>query len=255
MIRLSWKIQPTWIRLETSTACQLKCPACPTALGQIAKTIKTGFLRFEDFKRLVDDNPWVCHIELSNWGEMFLNPELLSIIHYAYRKRVTLHADNGVHLNTVADDVLEAMVTYRFRSLTCSIDGASQETYALYRKEGSFEKVISHIRKINALKVKYRSPWPALRWQFVAFGHNEHEIDKAERMAKALRMSFHVKLSWTGEQFSPVKNRELIRQKTGLGVADRKEYREKYGTPYLQRICTQLWKQPQINWDGRVLGC
>lgn len=257
MARLSRNIKPMRIRLETSTACQLKCPACRTARGQIASTIGTGFLRFQDFKRLVDDNPWVRDIELSNWGEMFLNPELLTIIRYAHRKRITLRADNGVNLNTATDEVLEALVTYRFRSLTCSIDGASQETYALYRKRGNFETVISHIRTINEYKVTHRSRWPVLRWQFVAFGHNEHEIGKAEQMAKALHMSFYVKLSWTGDAFSsPVKDRELIRQKSGVGVADRKEYREKYGTRYLQKsICAQLWRRPQINWDGRVLGC
>jgi hypothetical protein len=27
-----------------------------------------------------------------------------------------------------------------------------------------------------------------LRWQYVAFGHNEHEINKAREMAKELRI-------------------------------------------------------------------
>ena len=41
-----------------------------------------------------------------------------------------------------------------------------------------------------------------------------------------------------------------------MGVADRDEYREKYGTDYVSRgICTQMWNSPQINVDGRLLGC
>ena len=256
MRALAQTIKPARVRLETSTACQLKCPACSTALGKIGNNIGTGFLRFGDFKKLGDHNPWVRAIELSNWGEMFLNPDLLTIIQYAYQKRVVLRADNGVNLNTASEEQLEALVRHRFHSMTCSIDGASQETYVLYRKRGNFERVISHIKKINEYKRKYRSPRPALRWQFVAFGHNEHEIHKAEQMAKTLHMSFSVKLSWTGEKFSPVKDRDLIRKKSGLGVADRKEYHEKYGPRYLQKqFCAQLWRNPQINWDGRVLGC
>ena len=124
------RIKTRRIRLEASTACQLKCPACPTAQGEVGKRIGTGFLRYPDFKKIVDDNRWLSTIELSNWGEIFLNPDLGKIIEYAHRKNVRLLAKNGANLNTVRDEVLEALVKYRFHTLSVSIDGASQETYA-----------------------------------------------------------------------------------------------------------------------------
>ena len=73
-------------------------------------------------------------------------------------------------------------------------------------------------------------------------------------------MTFDVKLAWgamyTAEGFSPVANKARVRRETAGGVADRREYREKYGRPYLQKsICAQLWRSPQLNWDGKVLGC
>jgi len=68
------------------TACQLKCPSCPTASGETGKRIGSGYLKFKNFKEFVDRNKWVSEIELSNWGEIFLNPELLQIIKYAYQK-------------------------------------------------------------------------------------------------------------------------------------------------------------------------
>ena len=253
-------IKPSSIRLEASTACQLRCPSCPTTTGQIGASIGTGFLTFERFKALVDANPWVKDVELSNWGEIFLNPHLVRIMAYAHRKRVGLRADNGVNFNTVPDEVLQALVTYRFQSLVCSIDGASQATYAVYRRRGDFDRVIANVRRLNALKSQHRSERPALTWQFVAFGHNEHEIPAARRLAQELGMRFVVKLSWddmyTPETFSPVRDREAIRRETGLGVADRREYHARHGDNYLQRqTCSQLWLLPQINWDGRVLGC
>ena len=151
------KIKPKKVRLEAATVCQLRCPTCPTTQGEIKKTLGAGFLKLKDFQRLVDENPWVSQIELSNWGEIFLNPDLLGILEYAYKKNVALHADNGVNLNTVSDTVLEAMVNYSFRSVTCSIDGASDETYSIYRRKGNFEKVIENIRKINHLTSMLRS--------------------------------------------------------------------------------------------------
>src|SRR3989338_4899246 len=69
-------IRPRKIRLDASTVCQLKCPACPTAGGATGRRIGAGFLKFEDFKKFVNDNPRVAHIELSNWGEVLLNKDL-----------------------------------------------------------------------------------------------------------------------------------------------------------------------------------
>lgn len=253
------QIEPRQIRLETSTVCQLKCPACPTASGVTGKNLGLGFLTFERFKAFLDDNPEVSQIELSNWGEVFLNRDIVRILAYGYRKNVALTIANGTNLNTVNPEILEALVKYKLRSMTCSIDGASQESYEKYRVKGKFETVIANIRKINEWKKRYRSDHPHLRWQYVAFAHNEHEIAKARQMAGELNMTFDVKLSWGdlyGKEFSPVRNRELIRKESGLDVADRGEYRQKYGHEYFgKEICLELWHRPQINIDGRMLGC
>lgn len=249
------EIKPSCIRVEAATVCQLRCPLCSTTVGKTARHLGSGFLRFDAFKRLIDDNPWVADVELSNWGEIFLNPDLLPIIRYAYERDVTLRADNGVNLNTVDETMLEALVACRFRSMTCSIDGASQATYAIYRKQGNFEQVIEHIRRINAHKTRYRSVFPLLRWQFVAFGHNEHEISAARRLANALGMRFYVKLSWS-DKFSPMKDAAQLRRETGLNVASEQEFKVRYGRRYMgSQICGQLWRRPQLNFDGRVLGC
>ena len=251
---------PASLRVETSTACQLRCPTCPTADGKTRGTIGIGYLKPTDFEALLEKNPRVRHVELSNWGEMFLNPELVAILEAADRRGVALSADNGVNLNHADDRVLEALVKHRFRSMTCSIDGASEETYKIYRRGGSLARVLSRIRRLNELKTRHGSQEPRLRWLFVAFGHNQHEIPAARALAAELNMTFFVKLAWQDlyapEEFSPVTDAAAIARETGLGVADRREYYARNGVAYHQRtICSQLWKAPQINWDGRMLGC
>lgn len=211
-----------------------------------------GHLRLEDFKALVEGNAWLREIEISNYGEVLLNPELLPIMEYAYRKGITLCADNGVNLNFARPEVLEGMVLYRLRSLTCSIDGVTQETYQHYRVGGVLKNVLDNIATINAFKKRHGSVYPKLAWQFVAFGHNDHEIETASAMAKELGMRFNLKLSWDKE-YSPVQRRDLVR--SIAGAADRDEYRQQHGRDYLSSMCLQLWRQPQINWDGKVLGC
>jgi quercetin dioxygenase-like cupin family protein len=155
-------------------------------------------------------------------------------------------------MNSVSDEVLEALVRYGFRSITCSIDGATEETYQKYRVNGSLAKVLGNIRKLNSIKERYESALPALRWQFIVFGHNEHEIDRARELAEELGMDFSLKLSWDSE-FSPVRDQAKVKRE--LGAASRQEYSRLFGSDYRHFICHELWSFPQINWDGRVLGC
>lgn len=239
------------IRLEASSACQLRCPSCPTASKATLPTIGKGFLRLRDFRRLLDENACIKKIELSNYGEMFLNPDLLEMMKYAYEKKVFLIADNGVNLNNVKKEVLEGLVKYKFMSMHCSIDGASRDTYAKYRVGGNYDAVIRNIEIVNTFKKNYRTQYPMLSWQFVLFGHNENDLLKAKRLAKSLKMHFYTKLSWDGE-LSPW-SQDIAKKEFG-GVASREEYKNKYGVDYMQP-CHQLWDSPQINWDGKVLGC
>jgi len=240
------------INLEASSVCQLRCPSCPNTTKAILPIVGSGFLRLSDFQKLIDENPWIKRIELSNYGEIFLNPDILEIIKHAYKRKVVLTADIGVNFNNVKSDVLEGLVKYKFRSMTISIDGASNETYKQYRIRGNYNKVIENIKQINLFKKQYQSKYPLLTWQYVVFGFNEHELPKAKKLADELNMVFSPKLSWDNE-FSPVVNREVVRQE--IGAATRDEYKEKFGIDYKQSICHQLWDRPQINWDGKVLGC
>ncbi len=249
------QITPQVIRLDLSTHCQLKCPSCPTAQGLIKEQLGAGFVSFENFKKIIADNPEVMSIELSNWGEVLLNPQLPEMLAYAYEKNVLITIGNGANLNTAKPDLLEAIVKYQVREITCSIDGASQETYSQYRIGGNFERVIKNIKIINQFKQKYKTNFPILLWQFVVFGHNEHEIPKARQLSQQLNMEFYVKLSWD-EEISPLKQPEKIRSEVQSQVISQREFLQKYQRDYMnENFCKQMFLSPQINWDGRILGC
>jgi MoaA/NifB/PqqE/SkfB family radical SAM enzyme len=236
------------------SSCQLRCPTCPTTTGAIRSVIPAGYLKASAFDRFLERNPGVRSVELSNWGEILLNPEFVEILRVAHERGVDASADNGLNLNTASDEQLDAMVRYRFRSATFSIDGASSETYRMYRVRGDFDRVITHLRKLAVLKRARNSDRPRLAWQFVVFGHNEHELPRARALAADLGMVFRPKLSYE-EGFSPVRDREFVRRQMGAEAASRAEYEARKGVHYLRSICLQLWNEPQINWDGKVLGC
>ena len=203
---------------------------------------------------MIDGNPSITAVELSNYGEALLNPELIAIVQYAQRKSVAVNLQNGVNLNHCRDELLEAFVKYQVQNIKCSIDGASQETYRVYRVRGDFDRVIGNIKRINHFKRIHHSEVPHLLWQFVVFGHNEHEIPFARAMAAELGMTFRAKISWDAK-FSPIRDKELVRAQTGEQAVTRQEYEEIHGRKYLHGVCLQLWDDPQINWDGKNLGC
>jgi MoaA/NifB/PqqE/SkfB family radical SAM enzyme len=219
--------------------------------------VGAGLLKFENFRKLLDDNPGLKSIELSNWGEIFLNPVLLSILELAHQRGVTLTAANGVNLNKVRPEVLEGLVKYQFRTLVCSIDGASEETYPVYRVRGKFANVMANIRKINEFKQHYRSRFPELVWKFIVFGHNEHELPVAREMARELGMQFVPSMnSWTvGADYSPLRDPEAVRAATGWEAVTKDEHEALDNKNYYGFVCHQLWHEPRINWDGKVLGC
>jgi hypothetical protein len=67
-------------------------------------------------------------------------------------------------------------------------------------------------------------------------------------------MNFRLKLTWDGK-FSPIRDAALVRKQTASQVVTREEHEALHDEKYLSGICHQLWDDPQINWDGKVLGC
>lgn len=251
---------PKKIRLDICTLCQLNCPRCIMRMDE--ENIKKlwggyGYVSFDTYKKFIDKHPFLKEIELSNHGEIFLNPDLEKIIKYSYDKGITLTAYTGVNLNTLSDSVAEALVKYKFQRIVVSIDGASQDTYKIYRVGGDFDTVINNIKKINKFKEQYNSKYPLLTYKFILFGHNQHEIEKARALAKELNMKMNFDLNAVPD-YSPVVNREKVFAEAGLKPENinYENYFHVYSKKNLRRyFCYNLFHQPQFDWNGRLFGC
>jgi len=246
---------PKMARLELCSLCQLNCTGCYMRNKDSGQTIGSGYLKFDDFKKFLQKNPYIESIETSLSGEIFLNPDFIKIIKYAYQKGVKLTAFNGVNFNTVSDEILEALVKYKFAGITFSIDGASNETYIQYRRNGNFNNVINSIKKLNYFKQKYNSKYPVLVWQFILFDHCRQEFMQAFEFAKELDFSnMYCKFPWSKKNIT---TKEIYQ----LHVINSKKIplKDKEIVTFLNEnnmpLCFQPWLAPQINWDGRLLGC
>lgn len=247
------RLNPRCVRLETCTLCQLDCTYCYMRTGNYG-TMGRGYLKFGAFSKFVDENPHVRKIEILNNGEVFLNPDLGKILRLAHEKNIEITIGNGVNFNTVSDEILELLVKTQVSFINISIDGASQEIYSLYRRNGNFDAVIANIKKLNKWKEKYHSELPVLQWQYILMAHNECDLEKASVMAKELNMHIFYKFECVKGEFEP-KDRERIEKITGFDCFSMKEYNSKFDYTYGSDMCYQTIFSPQINYDGRLLGC
>lgn len=246
------QLMPSQIRIDASTICQLKCKSCYMRLNN-SGTMGSGYLSFDNFKKIIESSPFVNEVELSNSGEIFLNPDLVKIMEYAYANNIKLTAFNGVNFNRVTDVQLEALVKYQFYGLMISIDGASQDTYSKYRINGNFDVVIKNIKKLTEYKKHYNSNYPIMIWQYIIMESSELDVPLAKIKAEELNIPIWFKLAWDNNY--KTENADMLKKETGLQALTRNEYLEKMNKVYLGTACSHMFIAPQINWDGRLLGC
>ena len=241
------------VRLEACTLCQINCETCYMRQWNYCG-LKAGYLSFANFAKFLKLNPEVTDIELSNSGEIFLNPDLLKIIKLAYEKGVLLTAYNGVNFNTVSDEVLEGLVKYRFGTFTISLDGYDQASYGSYRQGANFNNVINNIERLNFYKEKYKSYFsPHIVWKYVIIKATDsyHGIRKMKALAKKIGINeVRFAADWGG--YIP-KNLAMIKRETKLDYSQKSTADN--NSKHSNRWCYQLWNSPQINWDGRFFGC
>ena len=78
---------PNKLTIDIGNVCNLRCPLCPT--GRADKSASKGFMKFEEFKRIIDElGDYLTNLELYNWGEPLLNRDLIKMIHYAKARNI-----------------------------------------------------------------------------------------------------------------------------------------------------------------------
>ena len=251
----SVQLSPDNARLDICTRCQLNCKSCYMRVDK-SETTGIGHVTPSQFEAFLDRNPNVRRIEISNSGEPFLHPQIHEILELAHQHGVSLKCTYGANFNHVTDQALEDLVNYNFEAIYIALDGARQETYSIYRRNGNFDRVIANIRKLNEIKKRKNSDLPKLTWQFVVMSHNYDDVPRAKEMAKELGMSISFRETWDPEE----------RSKLEKALSERKIERCKNDESENAQIvvnnkntfnfwCRDLLLYPQINWDGRLLGC
>ena len=73
-----------------------------------------------------------------------------------------------------------------------SIDGVSQQSYEIYRKNGKFSLVLDNIKLLAEAKRKLNSKTPHMHWQFLVFKHFRDFSDVFGIVSDTFHISDHL---------------------------------------------------------------
>lgn len=241
---------PFTINFEPTTACNLRCPECPSGLRQFTR--ETGNLKSDFFRSTIDElAPHLLYLIFYFQGEPYINPAFLEMVRHARDKGLyTITSTNGHFLN---DENARATIESGLDRLIISIDGTTQEVYEQYRKAGKLETVLQGVCNVVKWKRELRSHTPHIVIQFLVVKPNEHQIPDIKRLAQDLgvdALSFKTAQVYDYEHGNPLlpTNERLSRYRR---LPDGRF------TPKadLHNHCWKLWHGAVITWDGQVVPC
>jgi radical SAM protein with 4Fe4S-binding SPASM domain len=241
---------PTALSIEPTTACNLGCPECPSGLKLFTR--KTGNLKNELNNKIIDElYKKLLYINYYFQGEPFINPLIFDFIKKAHSKKIYTSTSTNAHFLTPIN--AQKTIESGLDRLIISIDGTSQETYELYRINGSLEKVIEGTKNIITAKKQLKSKTPHIIFQFLVVKHNEHEIENAITLSKELGVN---EIRFKTAQVYDYKNgNSLIPENDKYSrykLNNNGEYELKNK---LYNHCWRMWSSSVITVDGKLAPC
>lgn len=221
---------PDHVDIETSSACDMRCPMCYTVTEEFKKLVRPRLMPFELFCKIVDECAanGVYSIRVSLRGEPFLHPRIVDMIRYAKESGIKEVASltNGLKLTT---EQFEELVDIGMDWLTISFDGMG-ETYERIRKPAKFDEMVAKIGEFKRIKDRLGRAKPVVKVQSVW----TYIKDDPEAFYSIFR---------------PIVDEVASNPEIDFGIGeDEVEYIEDF-------TCPTLWQRLVIGADGGVLMC
>jgi MoaA/NifB/PqqE/SkfB family radical SAM enzyme len=173
---------PIDLTIDLTTSCQLRCPYCAVGNGTISR--KKLIMKGEMYDRIlhqVGDCSFI--IWYFSTGEPLLHKRFADLVGRSKDKEIFSVISTNLSLK-LSDDSLTELLLCGLGIISVSIDGATQETYSMYRRGGVFELVADNVQRMVVLKRKLGLTFPLIEWRFLRFLHNEHEESFARNLAE-----------------------------------------------------------------------
>lgn len=172
---------PSYVIIEATNMCNLRCPLCPT---NTSMTRKKGMMTMNDYRRLVKElSGFVKMIAFNFSGEPTLHPQLFAMVKEAEEKNIKTYISTNT---TLVDKHLPEVFSSGLSAITVCLDGANKKNHEAYRVGSDFAKVKKNISVLVREKHRRQASKPHIELQFLVMKHNEGDIPKMLTLAKSL---------------------------------------------------------------------
>jgi len=153
-------------------------------------------LDFDLFTRVVDEAaPSLARIDFFNYGEAFLHKRAVEMCEYIKSRYPHVYLYTSTNGLAFTEDAVRRLVHSGIDEVTFSIDGATADSYAKYRRRGNFEKAIGNLRAAVAEKHRAGRDVPFINWRYILFSHNDSDEEMALARTMAAEMGVD-RLCW-----------------------------------------------------------
>jgi len=248
--RMHW---PMSLSVEPTTACNLRCPECPSGLRSFTRP--TGMLDPKRLSALLSGpeglGRHLVYLNLYFQGEPYLHTGMDDLV--AIGKKAGLYVSTSTNAHHIDAERAERITDSGIDRLIISIDGADQASYSAYRVGGQLQKVLDATGHLLAARRRKGGRTPHIVWQFLVVGTNEHQLPVMRDMARRWGVDeFVVK---TAQLDEPHDGHALLTQDPRLRRYDRDPSgRWVLRNPMLDR-CWRMWQGAVVTWDGQVVPC
>lgn len=196
------------IDLEITNRCRLACPKCIRT--QLGKSMKIKDMSVADFRRIAESKKYNRIFFGGTYGDSIYHPHFYEIVKIAKENniKVTIHTNgSGKSLNWWEEII--KLLDSKKDELNFAMDGF-EETAGEYRvnfKEKDFHKnieILSMAKNVYGIRCV---------WTFIPMRFNEHQIQKAAKLAISKNIVFLIKKSerwWSLNDPQIPKNLNLI---------------------------------------------
>lgn len=236
---------PISIAIEPTTACNLRCPECPSGLRSFTRP--TGMLQEELFMQVIDElKDTLLYLTFYFQGEPYLHPKFTELVRYAAERNIYTATSTNAHY--LDERNAQKTITSGLDRLIISIDGTTQETYQSYRIGGKLEKVIEGTKNILYWKKQLKSKTPYVIFQFLVVKPNEHQIAEVQRLGKELGVD-EVKLK-TAQIYDYENGSPLLPTIPKYARYQQNEEGKYFIKNSMENSCWRMWQSCVITWDG-----
>lgn len=258
-------MSPKIFWIDIAGTCNLRCPSC--AVGNFQKSDFAGPVRHVGFmdlayfqkalRKIKDENPDdVCRIEIYNWGEPLLHPEIAAFIREInkYPKFLCGISSNLSHKHMDLEGALRAEP----RTFRISLSGFRASSYSQTHVRGDIELVKANMVRIREIITKYKLK-TMVSVAYHVYRHNAgDELEEMRQFCE--KLNFVLTPNWANfypleklERYFEGKASAMEKDLIGKLVFSPEEHLE-YARPFKNQPC-KLQDHTVINHDGSVGLC